>query len=362
MTDFAMSELQQALELAAEGILGTERAVTDPLCWVGTGITLFDCTLHREARGLPSGRGLHLYGPKGTGKTLLGYLILKRIQDLGGMAICITTERFAPDLARLVGLQFGPGVSNFLLFHPVTIEKGQDVWEKIAMQCLNLPFPVGILFDSIAGADALSNQDTVIAGGKYQQGLPAQLWSRFFKRIPYQRVAYSNVFPIFTNQVRLKLEFWKKGLSAPKEVATGGYAVGHSMDVEIGCRATDLTYSGGSGNTKWGDAKDKTIVGTWLEMKATKNRFGPTHRPMGVPLYYQWGVDDILANLEFLRDNGGDVFKGAGGRYKMGDSKGKFFKDWHHQALEDAALASEIRACTVERYRALYHDWSEERR
>lgn len=351
-----LAELGLAIEKAASTVV-SQVVYPEPMSWLSTGITLLDCTIHSGGLGLPSGRPLHLYGPPASGKTLISYMAGAMAQKQGGIFINVDTEHFSPDLADLVGLDY-TDPDKFKYYRPDTLEQAMDLLESLYVACANIPVPVVILLDSMVGCDALSNQDTVMSGQTYQQGKPPQLWSRFFKRMPVKRAAYSNVVMIFTNQVRLKLDFFSRG---PTKVAPlGGYAVAHNMHLEVGCGAGPMYYCG-SGKTDKGKAKNKTVVGQWIQAKATKNRMGPVHRPIGFPLYYNWGVDDALANLDFLTDHGGKVFKRAGSRYQY-EGKSLYLADWHKRCLEDDHLCTELRQLTVTRYRELYHDWDEDQR
>lgn len=357
---FDIKALALELDKAAVSVLGEEGAMSrvKPLSWLSSGITLVDSAIHKEGKGIPSGRPLLFYGPSSSGKSLLGYLFGKMAQLMGGMFIIIDTEYFSYDLADLVGLDYDDDSPHFRDYKPETLEQLQDLLEKVYLTAKNSPVPIVVFTDSIAAIDALSNQDTVVQGAKYQQGKPNQLWSRFFKRVAVKRVSFSNLFLIFSTQVRLSFDFFNPG--PPKEKPVGGYAIAHNMHIEVGCSVGNLYYEG-SGTTDRSKAKDKTIVGQWVRLKATKNRCGPTHRPLGFPLYYSWGVDDVLANLEFLKEHGGEDFVREGSFYKWGEEK-KYFKTWHKECLEDEELALKLQELTKYRYRQLYHQWDERRR
>ena len=357
--NYDIHSLSSAIDLAVKGTLGGFEHDPLPKFWLPTGITLVDALFHRNCWGVPCGRPIHLYGPPKSGKSFLGYMLGKAAQDRGGIFVVIDTEHFPTGLANIIGVNLDKRLGNFLYYRPPTLELGLDAVEKIYVQCKDSPVPIVVLYDSMAGNDALSNMDSVMAGATYQQGKPPQLWSRFFKRPAVKQAYYSQIYMVYTNQVRLNFDFFSRGPA--KVEPLGGYGVAHSMHIEVGCATGNLFYSGGSGNRERSKAKDKTVVGTWLQSKVTKNREGPSHNPVGFPIYYNWGMDDVLANLEYLKDHAKDEFKLSGSMYSFDGAK-KYFSQWHKAALGDPELSDTLRNLVIERYQSDHHTWSEERR
>lgn len=329
-----------------------------PKLALSTGLTLLDCLLDSDGGGVPSGRPIHIYGPPKSGKSLLGYLIGAAVQREGGLVVIVDTEYFAPRLADLVGMDY-LDPKKFLHFRPDTLEQAADLLESLYVSLSASPVPVLVFMDSLAGNDALSNQNSVMEGQTYQQAKPAQLWSEFFKRMALKRTYYSSIFPVFSNQVRLKLDFHSR--LPPAALPLGGYGVAHSMHIEIGCDTAKMLHPGsGVGKMK---AADRIVVGTWLKIKASKNRQGPSHYPIRFPLYYSWGVDDILSNMHFLKETSEDpkVFGRVGAFYVYQGAK-RHFKAWHKLALENADLAALIRTDAKTLLKQHLYGWTEDKR
>ena len=72
--------------------------------WISTGSIVLNAAIQRP--GIPVGRVISLLGKPASGKSTLGYSLMRETQALGGLVILMDTEHtYAPDRAERIGVR-----------------------------------------------------------------------------------------------------------------------------------------------------------------------------------------------------------------------------------------------------------------
>ena len=274
------------LHLLANKTIG-DKDNPDVKYWLSTGITLLDAAL---GNGIPGGKLTVIKGPYQKGKTLLALAICKQAQNLGGACVWLDAEaRFSSTLRKLCGVSDDP--SHWFYRIPNSLEMTLDFIEKAAEKAVSSESPTIIVLDSIAsiGSKAGGKDDRGIDEKGYIAPKKAAKFAEFFERGILRDIAGSNVYLVFTNQIRDSLDFHSHG---PKQHSSpGGHAIDHNVTVMLKMGMKQLEKQDKKGV--------KRTIGSWLTVTTEKNA-GPCYRKVEFPFYYRYGLDDNLSILNYL--------------------------------------------------------------
>jgi len=264
--------------------------------WISTGCTVLDLAIsNRYPGGIPLGRTVRIYGGESTCKTVLGMTILGSVQRKGGIAFFIDTERtFDPVWAKLFGLKcsdldiwrygcwWNPGKVNEF-DQPETVE---DLFDEYINRIVSLddPRPKVIIVDSLTALPSKVEIEGDLGDASYGTTRAKQIGAGLRK---YNgRLSSSNTSLIFIDQSRdaIGLQF------GSKEVTSGGRAPKFYSSVIIHLR------DGGKVTNK-----KKIEVGVWVNFKIVKNKAAPPFRKSSFKIIWNYGLDDVGTNLDFLK-------------------------------------------------------------
>jgi RecA/RadA recombinase len=304
--------------------------------WLSTGITPLDLSI---CAGLPGGRLCEIWGDTQSGKTLLALSIAKQAHRLGGYVLWLDAEaRFSVSLAqKLVRTNID---DRFVYRIPDDLESALNAFERMAVIRRRAPEPTVLVLDSVAALslhDQGMDEKKNIEDAKQKLG-PAATFANFFRRGILRKLAGSNVYLLFLNQVRDNIQFFA-GYGPKKPVRPGGKAIPFFTTTSI--QVSQLAL----------DTKEGKTIGTTLVFKIEKNTHGPPNHVTTCPFYYissLSGIQDEIACLNHLIKMGAIKKKanknGEGTGILLFEGEELRKMELRERMLKDADLAKRIRA------------------
>ena len=271
-----------------------------PIDWsktVSTGSTLLDKAisgLKCRYGGLPGGILVEISGPPGSGKTTIMAEVVGSVQRIGGeVRIKDPEARLDPDYCLQMGVKFDQEyyfrpdtVTDVIesIIGPLVIKGGKTKRDHDQAWCPNPDFINCEGVDSLA---ALSTRMELDQGDKMGQRRAKELSEGL--RIIARHIKNYNILMICTNQLRENVD---AGPFAPKMITPGGHAIPFYASIRIQLRIVGKIMRGNH------------IIGKNIEAFINKNSCDIEWRTAPIRLVFGYGVDDIGANLEWLKSVG----------------------------------------------------------
>lgn len=286
---------------------------------ISTGSLLLDLAisgLKTRYGGMPWGGGrIEIYGDSGLGKTTIAGELAGAAQRLGGEVFFDDPEyRLEPDYCKKMGVEYTP--EKFLypdtftqleesIIGPLKAGAGGKV--KRDMDKAWVPDPDKPNCRCIDSITAVCSKMELEQGDK-MGGRRAIDLSTMLRRIT-RHIRRHNILLVFTNQIRDNMD---AGMFGPKTKSTGGHAPKFYTDIRVELRFRGLI--------KAGDA----ILGKYVEAKVVKSSLDVEYRTATLRMVFNYGLDDLGANVEWLHQQGGlstlpDGTKARAGSYIIGD-------------------------------------------
>jgi RecA/RadA recombinase len=273
-------------QVAARLTRGTRPAAPSAENVISTGSTLLDLAIsggrHPEG-GVPPGILVEIFGPSGAGKTVLLCEMAGAVQRQGGEVMFRDPEaRLNKQFAALFGFQvessdYGRPDTVPELFEPVRRWKPKS-------KAINAVFA-----DSLA---ALSTDMEMEDKDKMGQRRAKEFSEECRKtcRILTER----GLLMVCSNQVRQNVGATK---FEPKFISPGGEAIGFYSSLRLRCHSPiKIPRVVEVDGTKY-----KRTVGVRTMIEVHKSSVWEPHRSAQVDIVYAYGIDDIRANLEFIK-------------------------------------------------------------
>lgn len=288
-----MAKLRKRLESVAKDISDEThkpaqsiRTPIDTKVIVSTGSTLLDLAISGgriRGGGLPGGIMIEIFGPSSSGKTAVLSEIAASVQNKGGDTTFLDPEgRLDKEYSKVYGL-----ILDKKNYHqPNTVHDMIDKireWEPKDSDKINL-----MAVDSIA---SLSTEQEMEGEDKRGQ-LKAKQLSEGCRKIA-RIIAKKYKLVIFTNQER-QGDFGK--------TTPGGFAVGYHASIRI--RIARLFKSSKIEKTKTLPSGQKVtkVLGIKSEAIIKKSSVDNEFRTAPIYIIFGVGVDDVRANLQYLKD------------------------------------------------------------
>lgn len=260
---------------------------------VSTGSTLLDCAITGKrihGGGIPGGIMVEIYGPSGKGKTAIAVEIGASAQAMGGTVRFNDPEgRLDMEYASMYGLEIDK--KNYTASDTV-----EDVFEDL-LAWFNKDLPKDkmhvYICDSIA---ALSTNVEMAEGDKMGMGR-AKALSQMTRRIA-RLVSNKHRLVVFTNQIRQKPN--TTGFGGPTEVTPGGEAVKFYASLRLRVGNTP-TLNKIPQTKKVRGVEVERIIGINSLVHVSKNSCGSPYREAVITIIFDYGLDDVRANLEFCK-------------------------------------------------------------
>lgn len=257
---------------------------------ISTGSTLLDLAISGgrvRGGGLPGGVLVEIFGPSGSGKTVLLSEIAGSIQRQGGEIMFHDPEaRLNKQFAKLFDLN----TDEMEYSNPDTVPevfKAVRAWDVKDDSVIN-----GIMADSLA---ALSTDMEMDAKDGDKMGMRrAKEFSEELRKT-CRLLAKNNYLMVCSNQVRENLD---AGPYGQKYKSPGGEAIGFYSSLRLRTLSPEKIREK---RTIAGKEVVRT-VGVKVQIEVFKNSIWKPYRTAPVIILFDYGIDDIRANLQFLKD------------------------------------------------------------
>lgn len=279
----------------------------EPFTWMQTGIVALDLAI---GHGIPLGRIIEIFGGEAAGKSLLGWTILKKIQQLGGETMLLENEATAPEqFMKAVGMD----LERLVYEQPETVEEFRDVIVRYVTGVRKVTqVPIGIMLDSVAGSSAnkeWTDEDAEEMGGEkprdQDMASRAAALSTFFKQHTTW-MSKNNVTLICINQIREKI-----GVSFGRKTdSPGGKALKFFSSVRI-------ELNKGKRFERLGE-----VVGADCFVNIEKNKCARPYRKPMLRINFNQGFDPLFGAEEMLV-KAGRIEVARPGVFKLGEEEFK---------------------------------------
>lgn len=257
---------------------------------VSTGSTLLDLAISGgrvEFGGLPGGILVEIYGPSGTGKTALLSEIAGNVQRAGGEARFDDPEaRLDKEHARIYGVEISKENYN----QPDTIPEvfGAVREWKINPEIINV---------SCADSLAALSTDLEMEKGDKMGMRRAKLFSEECRKT-CRILNQKNILMVCSNQIRDSGESYGE-----KKIAPGGNAIPFYASLRIKLSSPKKIIK----NIKVGKKEIKRVIGIQTNAVVVKSSIDIPWREAPIYIIFNYGIDDIRGNLQWLKDMTGET-------------------------------------------------------
>jgi len=296
---------------------------------VSTGSTLLDLAISggvSKTGGLPGGILVEVFGPTSTGKTVLLSEIAGGIQCRGGeVRFCDPEGRLNKQFALLFGLD----IDTIEYSNPDTISKVFEPirnWKPDPLD--NIPH--GVFADSLTALTTeMELEDKDMYGTRRAKEFSEQL------RKVCRSLVDHNILLVCSNQVRQNIN---AGPFEQKYYSPGGEAIGFYSSVRL---RTSLRERIKKERTVRGQ-KHSAITGVKIDVQVFKNSVWAPYHSAPVHIRFDYGIDDVSANLQYVKTNTGMK------KYGVGDMDLYPSLDRSAAAVEDDKLEEQLRQETIQ--------------
>jgi len=256
---------------------------------ISTGSTLLDLSLSAgrvRGGGLPGGILVEIFGPSGSGKTVFLSEIAGGVQRLGGELIFYDPEaRLNPTFAKLFGLELSEGT----YFKPDTVP---EIFEPVRSWKPSNPNVInGIFADSLAALSTDMEMDP--KKGDKMGGRRAKEFSEESRKT-CRIIQSQNYLMVCSNQIRQNMD----AMAFQKYTTPGGEAIGFYASVRL---KTQIIKKLKLEKTFKGKDVEK-IHGVRVEVEVFKSSIWEPYHKAPVTIIFDYGIDDIRENLQFIKD------------------------------------------------------------
>ena len=257
---------------------------------VSTGSTLLDLAISGERfseGGIPFGILVEIFGPSSCGKTVLLCEIAGKVQkQLREVTFHDPEARLNKQFAKLFGLDIDS--LNYTI--PNTIP---EVFNQIRNLDSKTKEPQGIFCDSLA---ALST-DLEMTGEKGDKmGMRrAKEFSEELRKT-CRIISQKNYLMVCSNQVRQNID---AGTYGQKYISPGGNAIGFYSSLRLRCSSPQKVKPKKIVKGK----ETKYVIGVRTIIEIYKSSVGKPYRTAPLMILYDYGIDDIRENLQYIKDH-----------------------------------------------------------
>ena len=350
--------------------------------FLSTGSTLLDLAVSdRHPGGVGSGRVVQIIGDNSTAKSVVLKEILGSAQRLGGYAIEEDAE-YTPDFARagLFGLDVGDWLDestvaenadksieeaaqvcpNYCYRNPQNIEgcfdreigpatlltegllpdgadeKTREVKTKDAG--FSLPSPLAIGVDTFTALAGFVEEGRGLDEKSYNMERAKSMSAGFRKWIKHLGRTDTTVIAVDHIRSAVGVTF------GPQWTTSGGKAMQQYASTRI-----FLAHSGTILN------KLKHEIGIWVRAKCVKNKIAPPFREVRFAVLFDYGVDDIRSNLDWLKEQKVESkLKINGAWYSWGEAKLGCGEEAAIRTVEESCLEGELEQEVARVWRIIY--------
>lgn len=273
---------------------------------ISTGSTLLDLAIsggRKRGGGIPGGIMVEMFGPHSSGKTMMLCEIAGDVQRKNGAVSFHDPEaRLNLEFAKLFGLRS----EEIEYSRPDTIHElfaAIREWKPSGSGAVN-----GVFADSLA---ALSTEMEM----KDEDKMGARRAKEFSEecRKTCRMIEDRNILLVCSNQIRETIG----EMFGPKTKSPGGQAIGFYSSLRLKFNYPKKIVA--EKTLKSSDVKVKKTIGTITEVEVFKNSLWQGYHSAEVYFLFDYGIDDIRANLDFVKTNTKDSVYRVDGE-KVGQS------------------------------------------
>lgn len=255
---------------------------------ISTGSTLLDLAISGgrfPEGGIPLGILIEVFGPASSGKTVLLSEMAGNIQSLDGSVMFHDPEaRLNTQFAQLFGLQ----IDDVDYTIPNTIPEVFETirgWEPSAK-------PSGIFCDSLAALSTDMEMDNT-SGDKMGMRRAKEFSEELRKTC--RIIQNKNYLLVCSNQVRVNID---AGPYGQKYSSPGGESIGFYSSLRLRFKNPKKEKEKKTINGK----EVERIIGSKAEIEIYKSSIWKPFRTAPVTILFDYGIDDIRENLQFIKD------------------------------------------------------------
>ena len=312
---------------------------------ISTGSTLLDlaiCGGRKRGGGIPGGIFVEVFGPSGAGKTVLLCEIAGDIKRKGGSVRFDDPEsRLNTEFSKLFDLRMED-------IEYSTPDKVTEVfenirnWEPKTKTAIN-----GTFTDSLA---ALSTDMEMDNDDGDKMGMRrAKEFSEGFRKNA-RILKEKNYVMVASNQVRDNQDAANK--FSPKFKSTGGQAIGFYASIRLRVSNPDKIYK----EVKVAGKTVKRVIGVQSNIEVFKNSTWKPYRTAPVTIIFDYGLDDIRENLQYLKD-----YTGAS-KYMIGETELNVSLDKSIALVEERGLQADLKNAVIDLWEEIEGKFSSERK
>lgn len=311
---------------------------------ISTGSTLLDLAItggRIRGGGIPAGILVEIFGPAGSGKTVMLCEIAGAVQRAGGKIMFKDPEaRLDKQFAKLFDLK----VEEVDYSNP---DKVTEVFAPIRDWDPSPEGQVhGIFADSLA---ALSTEMEMDSKDGDKMGMRrAKEFSQELRKT-CRIITQKKFLMVCSNQVRQNLD---AGPYGSKYITPGGEAIGFYSSLRLRCSSpTKLKRK-----KTIGGKEVESVYGVQTEIEVFKSSVWKPYRTADVCILFDYGIDDIRANLRFLKS-----FKSSP-LYTIGEEKLHKSIEVSIQMIEEDQREKELREEVIDLWNEVEDQFSVERK
>ena len=259
---------------------------------ISTGSTLLDLAISGgriRGGGLPGGILVEIFGPSGSGKTVLLSEIAGSVQRHGGEIMFHDPEaRLNKQFAKMFGLT----LEDTDYSQPDTVPEVFEAvraWEpKKKKDIIH-----GVFADSLAALSTnmeMENKDGDKMGMRRAKEFSEEL------RKTARVIAKDNYLMVCSNQVRENLD---AGPYGQKYKSPGGESIGFYSSLRLRTFKAEKIKE----KRKIEGKEIMRVVGVNVQIEVFKSSIWKPFRTAPVIILFDYGIDDIRANLQFIKDH-----------------------------------------------------------
>ena len=270
--------------------------------FISTGSTLLDLAISGgriRGGGIPAGIFVEVFGPSGAGKTVLLCEIAGAVQRLNGDIMFHDPEA---RLNKVFAEVFDLDTDGMDLSTPDTIT---DVFQRVRKWTPPENKVNGVFADSLAALSTNMEMDSD-EGDKMGMRRAKEFSEELRKTC--RIIPDRNILMVCSNQVREKIGATKYEV---KYTSPGGAAVGFYASLRL--RFMDAKKI--KQEVKIAGKTVRRIIGVETNVEVFKSSVWKPYRSAPLIIMFDYGVDDIRANLQFIKDYTKNT------TYTLGDSK-----------------------------------------
>lgn len=311
---------------------------------ISTGSTLADLAISGgrvRGGGIPGGILVEIFGPSGSGKTVLLSEIAGAVQRLGGDVIFQDPEaRLNPQFAAMFGLELKEGAYS----NPDTVNevfKTVRAWKPEGKGKVH-----GIFADSLAALSTemeMEKEEGDKMGGKRAKDFSEQL------RKTCRILADKNYLMVCSNQIRQNMD---AGPYGQKYTTPGGMAMEFYSSLRLKVSKSEKIKEKRSIVGK----EVTRVVGVETLLEVFKSSIWKPFHTAPVTILFDYGIDDIRQNLQFIKDHTTNKVYTLGGK-QLSNSL-----DASIRMIEDDKLEKQLREEVIDLWEEIESKFKQERK